>query len=68
MAQYVARLAARISKDTDERLRMLVLLRCRQATRRVSLSRVLTEVLDGALPSAAELADQMRGAVTNDQH
>jgi hypothetical protein len=43
------RLVAEISEDTDRRLRLLVTLR------KQPLARVLTDVLDGALPSRTEL-------------
>ena len=55
MASQKPRLVAEISEDTDRRLRLLVVLR------RQSLTRVLTDVLDGALPSCAELAARMTG-------
>jgi hypothetical protein len=55
MAGLSARLGTRISPDTDRRLRLLVLVR------REPLGQVLTDVLDSALPPAAELADQLKG-------
>jgi hypothetical protein len=64
VASHKPRLVAEISEDTDRRLRLLVVLR------RQPLARVLTDVLDGALPSRAELAAEVGqpGGGTNDQH
>lgn len=49
-----ARLATRIDPKVDERLRLLAHLR------RKRMGHVLTELLDGALPSADELTEQIR--------
>lgn len=54
MVEKTARVTARIGRDVDERLRLLAHLR------RKRMGYVLTEVLDGALPSADELTDQIR--------
>ncbi|MGH3217899.1 MAG: hypothetical protein ACRDPY_04075 [Streptosporangiaceae bacterium] len=56
MASGNTRLATWISADVDDRLRRLALLR------RQRLSHLLTELLDEALPSAAELAAQLQGS------
>lgn len=48
------RLASRVSPTVDRRLRLLVLIQ------RQPLSRVLTQLLDQALPPADELIDQLR--------
>lgn len=56
---YDARLATRLSRDVNTRLRLLALVR------HVRLSRLLDQLLDQALPSAAELTDQMKGATTD---
>jgi hypothetical protein len=56
MAGLTARLGTRISPDTDHRLRLLVLVR------RKPLSRVLTDLLDDALPSADQLAEQLKAS------
>jgi uncharacterized protein (DUF1778 family) len=61
MAKYDARLATRVTADVDQRLRFAAV-----AAGRKSLSAFLTEVLDRALPSAAELAAQLRGPVADD--
>ena len=59
MADKTARVAARIGRDVDERLRLLAHLR------RKRMGYVLTEVLDLALPSADELAEQIRQGRTD---
>ena len=48
------RLAATIRPNVDERLRLLA------AVTRRSVGHLLTELLDGCLPTAAELADRIR--------
>lgn len=53
-ADRLARIATRISPGVDYRLRMLVLIERRP------LSRILTELLDQALPPATELLEQIR--------
>jgi len=55
-----ARLNTWISPGVDERLRLLALLR------RQRLGRLLTHLLDQALPSADELTAQMREVRGND--
>ena len=55
------RLATRISEDVDRRLRLAALVR------RMHLSHFLDQLLDQALPPVAELAEQMKGTVT-DEH
>jgi hypothetical protein len=47
-------LGTRISPDRDHRLRLLVMVR------RGKLGAVLDDVLDGALPDADQLAEQLR--------
>jgi len=54
MAGLTARLGTRISPDRDHRLRLLVMVR------RGKIGAVLDEVLDGALPDADHLAEQLR--------
>ena len=56
---FDARLATRLSRDVNTRLRLLALVR------HVRLCRLLDQLLDQALPSAAELTDQMKGATTD---
>ena len=51
---YDVRVAAKTTAMVDRRLRLLAVLK------RQSLSRVLTAVLDEALPSADELAGQLQ--------
>jgi hypothetical protein len=51
---YRARLATRLTTEADARLRQLALIR------RQRINRVL-DLLDAALPTAAELAAQMAG-------
>jgi hypothetical protein len=58
VASQKPRLVAEISEDTDRRLRLLVVLR------RQPLTRVLTDVLDRALPSCAELAQGLTSGGT----
>jgi predicted HicB family RNase H-like nuclease len=60
MANYSNRLATRISSDVDDRLRLAALMR------RMRLCQLLDQVLDQALPSAAELTEQMRKGTTSD--
>ena len=55
MKTYSARLATRLSAGVDARLRQLALIR------RQRLNRLLDELLDAALPPAAELTAQMAG-------
>jgi hypothetical protein len=52
----MVRLATWISADVDERLRLQAL------QQRQKLSRLLTALLDNALPTADELTTQMREA------
>ena len=52
-------LATRISRDVDRRLRLAALVR------RISLSQLIDEVLDRALPPVEELAECMKGAATD---
>jgi hypothetical protein len=54
MAQYDCRIATRITRDVDRRLRLAAL------TLRRPLSAVLTDVLDTALPSADELTARLQ--------
>ena len=61
MADLDARLATRTTEDVSRRLRLTAVLRGKP------IGELLTEVLDGALPSAAALADQLKGPVT-DEH
>ena len=53
MAEKTARLATRIDTKVDERLRLLA------HVRRQRMGRVLSELLDRALPSAVELTEQI---------
>jgi hypothetical protein len=50
---YTARLGTRITANVDARLRQLALIRRRR------LSHVLDDVLDAALPTAADLTAQL---------
>jgi hypothetical protein len=59
MAQYDCRIATRITRDVDRRLRLAAL-----AVRR-PLSAVLTDTLDKALPSAEELTAGLRDDETD---
>ena len=54
MARYDRRIATRITSGADNRLRLAALV-----TRR-HLSELLTDALEKALPSADELAEQLR--------
>jgi hypothetical protein len=56
-----ARLATRISEDVDRRLRLAALVR------RMPIGQFLDLVLGQALPPLGQLADQIRGATT-DEH
>ncbi len=56
-----ARLATRISRDVDRRLRLAAVLR------EARLGEFLDQLLDQALPTAADLAAQLNGAPT-DEH
>lgn len=60
MTGYKARLGTRITAPVARRLRLLVLVR------RQPLNRVLTELLDEALPSLTELTEQLKGQGSND--
>lgn len=51
--RYTARLATRITEDVDARLRLAA------ALERLPLCRLLTGLLDRALPSAEELASEV---------
>ena len=51
---YNARLGTRLTENVDARLRQLALIRRRR------LSHVLDDVLDAALPTAADLTAQLR--------
>ncbi len=55
MKTYTARLATRLSAGVDARLRQLALIR------RQRINRLLDELLDAALPPAAELTKQLAG-------
>ncbi len=54
MTQYTVRLVTRVRRDIDARLRLLA------AVRRQPVAHVLCDVLAGALPSADDLADEIR--------
>ena len=58
---YSAGLATRITPGVDARLRQLALLRRRR------ISHVLDEVLDAALPGAADLIMQMASLADQDE-
>lgn len=60
MAAYDARLGTRISDPVARRLRLLVVVR------RQPLNRVLTDLLDQALPTLAELTDQLKRQGSDD--
>ena len=60
MTAYDARLGTRITDPVARRLRLLVLVR------RQPLNRVLTELLDEALPTLAELTDQLKRQGSDD--
>jgi uncharacterized protein (DUF2342 family) len=53
MAELETRLATRTTQDVSQRLRLTAVLRGKQ------IAELLTEVLDGALPSAADLGRQL---------
>ena len=55
-----ARLATWISADVDERLRLQAMVS------RLRLSQLLTDLLDQALPSVAELTAQLQGGARRD--
>jgi hypothetical protein len=59
--RYNARLATRVTTSVDTRLRQLALLRRR------SISHVLDDVLDSALPSVQELAAQVARLASDSQ-
>ncbi len=60
---YTARLATRVTPSVDTRLRQLALLSRRR------ISHVLDDVLDAALPSAADLSAQLaRRAGASQEH
>jgi hypothetical protein len=61
MTAYDARLGTRISNPVARRLRLLVVVR------RQPLNRVLTDLLDQALPTLAELTDQLKGQGSDDR-
>jgi hypothetical protein len=52
--------ATRISEDVDRRLRLTALVR------RMPLSQLLDQLLDQALPPVAELAERMKGTITDE--
>jgi len=58
-SRYTARLATRITAETRRRLRLAA------AVAGMSISATLTEVLDRALPTDAELAEVLRGDGTD---
>lgn len=55
MTTYSARLTTRITAGVDARLRQLALIR------RQRINRLLADLLDAALPAAADLGAQMAG-------
>jgi hypothetical protein len=55
------RLATRISEDVDRRLRLAAL------GRRMSLSQLLDQLLDQALPPVDQLAEQMKGTTGDER-
>jgi hypothetical protein len=59
LAQYTAAVATRITRAVDDRLRLHALML------RQPMTRVLDELLDEALPSADELAEQARNRGSN---
>ncbi len=61
MAQDDPRLAARIRPDVDERLRLLAAVTGRR------VGHLLSELLDGCLPTAGELADRIRKGTAGDE-
>lgn len=58
---YEVRLACRIPRSIDQRLRLLA------AMRRRSIARVLAEVLAAALPTADQLAEQLHQGGAHDE-
>jgi len=64
MATFDARLATRVTRDVQRRLKLAAVVAG------TSISATLTEVLDEALPTQAELADllQKTGAPADEQH
>jgi uncharacterized protein (DUF1778 family) len=58
---YSARLATRITPSVDARLRQLALVRRRR------ISHILDEVLDAALPKAADLITEMASLGTEQE-
>jgi hypothetical protein len=58
---YTERLSTWLPPDIGQRLRHVAVMR------RQRLNRVLAEILDLALPTSAELADQVKGHAT-DEH
>lgn len=54
MTEYTVRLVTRIRQDIDDRLRLLAVVR------RKPVAHVLCEVLASALPSAGDLADEIK--------
>jgi hypothetical protein len=64
MATFDARLATRITADVRRRLKLAA------AVAGTSISATLTEVLDEALPTQAELADRLQraGSGADEQH
>jgi len=60
MTAYDARLGTRITYPVARRLRLLVVVR------RQPLNRVLTDLLDQALPTLAELTDQLKRQGSDD--
>lgn len=59
-AALTARLATRISRDVDRRLRLAAVLRDAR------LGEFLDQLLDQALPNAAEIAAQMSGGTRDE--
>ena len=59
-SQLDARLATRITEAVDRRLRLAALVR------RMPIGQFLDLVLDEALPPVDQLADQIRGAITDE--
>ena len=56
---YVARLATAITGGVDRRLRLAALVR------RMPLNQFLDQVLDQALPPVEDLAERMKGTITD---
>jgi hypothetical protein len=61
MVTFDARLATRVTGDVRRRLKIAA------RVRDLTISALLTEVLDRALPTDAELADQVKGGSRDDQ-